>query len=142
MLLKAAYFHLVGHGPRDPILLGQVVDNLIDNALEYSPPGTPVRVWVEPSPADAVIGVQDEGPGIPAADLGRVFDPFFRSDDARRQATASRTASGFGKNSDGMGVLGAEGATPGSVAPKAIEGRRMDRPERRRHRLGFVGIGR
>lgn len=71
-----------------PTLLGQVVDNLIDNALKYSPPGTTVRVALENTLTEVVIAVNDNGPGIPAPDREQVFDPFFRSDDARRRGIA------------------------------------------------------
>jgi signal transduction histidine kinase len=65
-------------------LLGQLADNLIDNACKYSDPGTPiiVRTWSEP---DAVaLQVEDRGCGIPAADLARVFEPFYRAESSRR----------------------------------------------------------
>lgn len=71
-----------------PTLLGQAVDNLIDNALKYSPPGTSVRVVVGSTSTEAEIAVNDSGPGIPVEDRERVFAPFFRSDDARRRGIA------------------------------------------------------
>ena len=70
-----------------PLLLGQAVDNLIDNAFKYSPPGLPVRVGLLADPDGVAIVVDDDGPGIAAADRGRVFEPFFRSDAARRAGT-------------------------------------------------------
>jgi signal transduction histidine kinase len=71
----------VGH----PDLLGQAFDNLLDNAFKYGSPGTPIVVSVRSDSSAVVVGVTDQGPGIPAADLPRVFDPFYRSDDARRR---------------------------------------------------------
>lgn len=65
-------------------LLGQLLDNLIENACKYSEPGTPivVRVWRE---AGAVaLAVEDRGCGIPPDDLPRVFEPFYRSESARQ----------------------------------------------------------
>src|SRR5262249_27217195 len=65
-------------------LLGQLLDNLLENASKYSAPGTPVvvRAWCEP---DAVaMEVEDRGCGIPAEDLPRVFEPFYRAESARR----------------------------------------------------------
>ena len=69
-------------------LLGQLLDNLLENACKYSGPGTPivVRTWCEP---DAVVlAVEDRGCGIPAEDLARVFEPFFRAESARRLGSA------------------------------------------------------
>ncbi|AWM39296.1 Sensor kinase CusS [Gemmata obscuriglobus] len=62
-----------------PPLLRELVGNLIDNALKYSPPGTPVVVRAFAEGASTVIAVEDRGPGIDAADLPHVFEPFFRS---------------------------------------------------------------
>lgn len=69
-----------------PQMLAQVVGNLIDNACKYSDPGTPVNVFVGVEAGDAVLVVEDKGHGISSADAGRVFEPFFRSADARRRA--------------------------------------------------------
>jgi heavy metal sensor kinase len=71
-----------------PTLLGQAADNLIDNAFKYSVPGSPVRVALNSGAGWAAVAVQDEGPGIAAADVGRVFDPFFRTEEARRRGVA------------------------------------------------------
>ncbi len=67
-----------------PPLLGQLVDNLLENACKYSEPGTPVivRAWCEP--AAVALAVEDCGCGIPAEDLPRVFEPFHRAESARR----------------------------------------------------------
>lgn len=71
-----------------PTLLGQAVDNLIDNALKYSPPGSPVRVQVGGTSDDAAIQISDKGTGIAPSDTARVFTPFFRTEDARRRGVA------------------------------------------------------
>ncbi len=55
----------------------QVLYNVIRNALQASPPGGVVRVWAEADEHEVAIHVQDEGPGIPADVLPRIFDPFF-----------------------------------------------------------------
>jgi signal transduction histidine kinase len=67
-----------------PPLLGQLLDSLLENACKYSPPGTPilVRAWGEP--AAVVLSVEDRGCGIPAEALSHVFEPFYRSESARR----------------------------------------------------------
>jgi two-component system phosphate regulon sensor histidine kinase PhoR len=67
----------------DEEAVGQILDNLIDNALKYSPPGS--RVWVRwRAEADNVrLEVEDNGTGIPAHDLPRIFERFYRVDKAR-----------------------------------------------------------
>ena len=59
--------------------LERAITNLLDNAAKWSPPGGTVRVRLE----GGVLTVDDEGPGIAAADRGRVFDRFWRSEEAR-----------------------------------------------------------
>jgi two-component system sensor histidine kinase SenX3 len=61
--------------------------NLLDNAVKYSEEGGRVRVICEKSDQGATIGVQDEGVGIPAADLERIFERFYRVDQARSRDT-------------------------------------------------------
>ncbi|GBE21126.1 MAG TPA: GAF domain-containing protein [Actinobacteria bacterium] len=60
----------------DPARLRQVVDNLISNAVKYSPAGTTVRVSVHKSASGCRVEVQDEGPGITDADRERLFSYF------------------------------------------------------------------
>ena len=66
-----------------PSLLGQVLDNLLDNACKYSEPGTPVVVTLASVDGNVTLSVTDEGCGIDEADRERVFEPFFRSSQAR-----------------------------------------------------------
>ena len=63
--------------------LEQIVVNLLDNAVKYSPTGS--RVWVrsEKVPSGVAISVQDEGMGIPSKDQARIFERFYRVDPAR-----------------------------------------------------------
>lgn len=68
-------WHLRGN----PRLLERAVTNLLDNAVKWSPPGGTVRVTLH----DGVLRVADEGPGIAEEDLPRIFDRFYRADDAR-----------------------------------------------------------
>jgi two-component system OmpR family sensor kinase len=67
-----------------PALLGQLVDNLLDNACKYSEAGACIRVGIERTESGLVLIVSDEGLGIPAEDLWHVCDPFYRSEEARR----------------------------------------------------------
>jgi two-component system, OmpR family, phosphate regulon sensor histidine kinase PhoR len=69
--------------PVNPPLLEQAVINLIDNALKYSPEGSPVEVAVDQRDGELVISVRDEGPGIPREHLPRLFERFYRVDKAR-----------------------------------------------------------
>jgi len=55
----------------------QVFENVLDNAASFSPAGGVVRVGVRADGSEAVISVEDEGPGIPEAHIGRIFDRFF-----------------------------------------------------------------
>lgn len=82
-------------GPRpsaqqlDPALLDQVLANLLDNALKFSAPAGTVTLRLQREAADAVIRVEDDGPGIARHDLPRIFDPFFRATRTDRVAAGS-----------------------------------------------------
>lgn len=62
----------------DPNQLRIVLDNLVDNAVRYTPPGGRVDVSVREAEGTAVIEVSDTGPGIPAGELEKVFSRFYR----------------------------------------------------------------
>lgn len=62
----------------DPVLLEQVLVNVLDNAAKYSPPGGRIGVVATWRDGAADIRVADDGPGIPEADRERVFDMFYR----------------------------------------------------------------
>ncbi|WP_223690018.1 sensor histidine kinase [Leifsonia poae] len=70
----------------DPVRLGQAVDNLISNAIKFTPAGGHVTVAVRSEGADAVITVTDTGIGIPAVELGQLSTRFFRASTATRNA--------------------------------------------------------
>ncbi len=67
----------------DPVRLRQVVDNLVSNAVKYSPGGGTVRLLVDSIGGRARLRVVDEGIGIPEDDMPHVFDRMFRSQAAR-----------------------------------------------------------
>ncbi len=69
----------------DEALLSRALDNLLDNARKYGN-GSPVEVEARREGADVLLSVRDHGPGIPAEEIDRVFDPFFRGDSARGHA--------------------------------------------------------
>ena len=73
--------------PADPLLLEQAVVNLVDNAVKYSPEGTPVRITADGKDGYAVISVTDEGPGISSEHLDKIFNRFYRVDKARSRQT-------------------------------------------------------
>ncbi len=63
----------------DRVRLERVLHNLVDNAIKYSPAGSAVKVLGAESGNMVVVGVRDEGPGIPAPDRARIFDVFQRA---------------------------------------------------------------
>lgn len=67
--------------------LVSALGNLVENAVKYSEPGSPVRVAVRAVDGMVEIRVIDHGVGIPANDVGRVFERFYRVDQARSRAT-------------------------------------------------------
>lgn len=67
-----------------PALLGQVFENLVDNACKYSDPGTPITIRIEQAWRGVVLIVSDRGQGIAAADLPHICDPFYRSSESSR----------------------------------------------------------
>jgi two-component system, OmpR family, sensor histidine kinase BaeS len=68
----------------DPRWLHQVVTNLLTNALKFTPAGGTVAIDCGKSDGRAILRVTDTGPGIPAADLPRIFDRFWRGRQALR----------------------------------------------------------
>jgi len=75
----------------DAVQLGEVLQNLIDNALQYTPPGGRIDVTAYSNGHEVIFTVADTGIGIPEADLERIFERFYRVDAAR-----SREAGGTG----------------------------------------------
>lgn len=71
----------------DASKLGQVVYNLIDNAVKYTPRGGCVTVTLRQDGGEAVLRVRDTGIGIPPEDAKHIFDRFYRVDKARSRAT-------------------------------------------------------
>ncbi|MDB5353043.1 MAG: signal transduction histidine kinase [Planctomycetota bacterium] len=65
------------------VLLAQLLDNLLDNALKYSSPGTPIQIALRREAGFVSLSVQDRGRGISAEDMPHIFQPFYRSPLAR-----------------------------------------------------------
>ena len=71
----------------DAARLRQVIDNLISNAMQHTPPGTPVTVTVAGGPGRGQLIVADTGPGMSAEQASRAFERFYRTDRARSRAS-------------------------------------------------------
>jgi two-component system sensor histidine kinase CpxA len=67
----------------DVVLLTSAVDNVVRNAVRHTPEGTAVEVRLACTASEAVLTVRDYGPGVPVADLERIFSPFHRVDTGR-----------------------------------------------------------
>jgi two-component system sensor histidine kinase KdpD len=63
----------------DSVLIGQVLTNLIDNALKYSPAGTTIELRAAADPEGVRICIADRGPGLAPGDEKRVFEKFYRA---------------------------------------------------------------
>ena len=64
----------------------QVVDNIMNNAIKYSPDGGVITCRLLETHNNVILSISDQGLGIPKKDLGHVFDRFFRVDKARSRA--------------------------------------------------------
>ncbi|WP_062348925.1 sensor histidine kinase [Herbidospora yilanensis] len=81
----------------DEARLRQVVTNLVGNVAEHTPDGTPVRIGVGTKDGEAVLVIEDHGPGLTPEEAARVFDRFSRAD-------ASRSRSGPGGAGLGLAI--------------------------------------
>jgi two-component system, OmpR family, phosphate regulon sensor histidine kinase PhoR len=100
----------------DPARIGQLFDNLISNAIKFTPVGGRVDVRVDVSARSAVIEVRDTGFGIAAGDLEQLFQRFFRTQSANDKAIAGT----------GLGLSIAKAivdAHEGSIGVQSAEGR-------------------
>ena len=64
--------------PLDAVLIEQVLINLLDNAVKYTPVGSPIEIQISTTASDLTVEVADRGPGLPAGDEERVFEKFYR----------------------------------------------------------------
>lgn len=67
----------------DPLKVTQVLENLVDNALKYTPAGSHIAVRARLRDGEVEVMVKDDGPGIPDADLPHIFERFYRVDKGR-----------------------------------------------------------
>jgi len=77
----------------DAVRIGQVLDNLLTNAIKFSKPGGEVTVRVDRSDGFVVIEVADQGVGMPAEEIGNLFQPFGRTS---AQPTGGESSTGLG----------------------------------------------
>ena len=80
----------------DAVRLRRVIDNVLSNAVKFSPDGGPIRLAVRTNADDLVLSVSDTGIGIPVAAAEHVFESFFRADNA--------TARGIGGTGLGLAL--------------------------------------
>ncbi|MEX2660542.1 MAG: ATP-binding protein [Vicinamibacterales bacterium] len=80
----------------DPAKLHDALRNLLENAINYSPEGGTITLASRRHDGHVVITVTDEGPGIPASDLRRVFERFYRVDKARSRGARDPGGTGLG----------------------------------------------
>jgi two-component system sensor histidine kinase MprB len=90
--------------------LQRAVSNLLDNAIKWSPPGEPIEVAVT---EDGEVRVRDRGPGIPAEDLPRVFDRFYRSASSRGMPGSGLGLAIVRRVAEGHGGTAVAAARPG-----------------------------
>ena len=76
----------------DPFLVQQCVRNLLQNAIEFSPDGAEVRLWIERTEGELQVVVEDDGSGVPDFAQGRIFDKFF----SLERPSTGRKGSGLG----------------------------------------------
>lgn len=79
----------------DPIKVGQVISNFIDNAIKYSPPGSVVEITGQRKNSHIWVGVKDEGPGIKPEETQHLFKSF-KHNKISSQPTAGEKSSGLG----------------------------------------------
>jgi two-component system, OmpR family, sensor kinase len=78
--------HSLVRGNRE--LLSSAIENVLRNAVRYSPKDAPVDVSITRAEADGlVVVIRDRGPGVPASDLARIFEPFYRVAESRDRDT-------------------------------------------------------
>jgi two-component system sensor histidine kinase KdpD len=76
----------------DDVLFGQVLWNLLENAVKYTPPATPVDLAAFESEGAVVIEVRDRGPGIPPGEEERIFQKFYRGTSGNTTGSAAQGA--------------------------------------------------
>jgi heavy metal sensor kinase len=68
-----------------PVMLGEIVNILLDNACKFSPPGKPITIRLRSAAGAAELSVVDQGIGMSHEELNHLFQPFYRTPEARRR---------------------------------------------------------
>jgi two-component system sensor histidine kinase GlrK len=77
----------------DAEMLRVTLDNLVSNAIKFSPPGGTIGIRTAPNGSHVALDVMDEGPGVPPEERERIFEPFFQG---ARQAAGAVSGTGIG----------------------------------------------
>ncbi len=93
----------------------QVIDNIMNNAIKYSPDGGIITVRLLETHNHVIMSISDQGLGIPRKDLGRIFDRFFRVDKARSRKQGG-TGLGLAISKEVINMLG------GQIRVDSVEG--------------------
>lgn len=79
----------------DPERFGQVLTNILDNAIKFSPANSTIHLTICRGEGVTTLAIQDEGPGILSTDLPRIFERFYKGDRVRTRSSASGTGLGL-----------------------------------------------
>jgi two-component system OmpR family sensor kinase len=115
----------------DSARLRQVIDNLIGNAFQHTPPGTVVTVATSSTPGFGQLTVADNGPGLTAEQASRVFERFYRTDDARSRA----------RGGTGLGLAIAAALVEAHGGAITVDARRPGHGATFRVRLPLAAVG-
>jgi heavy metal sensor kinase len=80
-----------GNVAADPAMLEMIIENILSNAIKYSPSGSPIDIALEPGTNAFLCSISDHGIGIPEEKLHAIFERFYRVDESRSSSTG-----GFG----------------------------------------------
>ena len=109
----------------DPRELSRAVSNLLLNAIQHTPPGSPITVAASVVDGRASVSVIDTGGGIDEEDLHRVFEPGWRGESARTPARCRRSTHPLRSSGAGLGlaiVRGIAAAHHGEVTVRNVPG--------------------
>jgi two-component system sensor histidine kinase KdpD len=105
----------------DPGLLEQAIVNVLENAIAYSPDGSVIEVAAYEDRGSVLISIEDEGPGIPKAEIDRIFEKFRRLEEPTDRATHASKGAGLGL-SIARGFIEAMGGRIAAASP-LLDGR-------------------